>query len=222
MMDSMKLRKLKSLLVGTALLALCVISLPAAEEGFTPLFNGENLEGWVLKGEHGEGYFVQDGKIVCPEGGGGKLLTEESFSDFILRFEFKLEEGSNNGLGIRAPFDARDVAYHGIELQIIDNTAEKYKDLEPWQKHGSLYHVFPARTGYLKPVGEWNQQEVTAQGTRIKVVLNGTVILDVDTDTVADPELLEKHPGLKRDSGHIGFLGHGDRVEFRNIRIEEL
>jgi hypothetical protein len=192
------------------------------EDSFVPLFDGETLNGWILKGRTGPGYQVEDGKIVCPPGGGGNLLTEKEYSDFVLRFEFRLFEGSNNGLGIRAPLEARDVAYDGIELQIIDNTAERYKDIKPWQKHGSLYHVFPARTGYLKPVGEWNQQEVTARGSRIKVVLNGATILDVDTDDVTDPELLAKHAGLKRRSGHIGFLGHNEPVEFRNIRIKNL
>jgi hypothetical protein len=192
------------------------------EEGFIPLFDGETLDGWVLKGRTGAGYQVEDGKIVCPPGGGGNLLTEKEYSDFVLRFEFRLFEGSNNGLGIRAPLDAKDVAYDGIELQIIDNTAERYRDIKPWQKHGSLYHVFPAKTGYLKPVGEWNQEEVTARGSRITVVLNGATILDVDTKDVTDPEILARHPGLKRRSGHIGFLGHNEPVEFRNIRIKPL
>ena len=194
----------------------------ADEEGFVPLFDGETLDGWVLKRKTGAGYQVEDGKIVLPPGGGGNLLTAKEYSDFVLRFEFRLFEGSNNGLGIRAPLEARDVAYDGIELQIIDNTAERYRDIKPWQKHGSLYRVFPARTGYLKPVGEWNEQEVTARGTRVKVVLNGATILDVDTDAVTDPEILAKHPGLQRRSGHIGFLGHNEPVEFRNIRIKDL
>jgi hypothetical protein len=195
---------------------------PVGEEGFVPLFDGKTLEGWILKRAHGAGYRVEDGKIVLPPGGGGNLLTERDFSDFVLRFDFRLFEGSNNGLGIRAPLEARDVAYEGIELQIIDNTAERYAEIKPWQKHGSLYHVFPARTGHLKPVGEWNEQEVVARGTRVKVILNGATILDVDTDGVMDPEILAKHPGLKRRSGRIGFLGHNEPVEFRNVRIRDL
>lgn len=194
----------------------------ASETGFEPLFDGKTLDGWVLKGKTGGGYEVEDGKIVLPPGGGGNLLTDREYSDFVLRFEFRLSEGSNNGLGIRAPLEARDVAYEGIELQIIDNTAERYATIKPWQKHGSLYHVFPARTGHLKPVGEWNQQEVVALGSRVRVVLNGATILDVDTDAVTDPEILAKHPGLKRPSGRVGFLGHNEPVEFRNIRIQDL
>jgi hypothetical protein len=212
----------KQCLLGVLLLTAAIVSGHAAEEGFVPIFDGKTLDGWYLARERGPGYLVEDGKIVCPPGGGGNLLTEKEYADFILRFEFRLEEGSNNGLGIRAPKNARDVAYAGIELQIIDDYAEKYKDLQPWQRHGSLYHVFPAKVGHLKPAGEWNEQEVVVQGSRVKVILNGATILDVDTSTVTDPEILEKHPGLKRRSGHIGFLGHNDPVEFRNIRIKEI
>jgi hypothetical protein len=216
--------KLKLTVIALMLLGAEMALLGAAEDeqGFVTLFDGKTFDGWVLVGKTGKGYLIEDGKIVCPPKGGGNLLTENEYSDFVLRFEFKLFEGSNNGLGVRAPLEARDVAYEGIELQIIDNTAERYKDIQPWQKHGSLYHVFPAKTGFLRPVGEWNEQEVTVQGTKFTVVLNGTTILDVDTDDVTDPELLEKHPGLKRKSGHLGFLGHNEPVDFRNIRIKEL
>lgn len=198
------------------------VEMSASEADFVPLFDGETFDGWVLKKKRGDGYLIEDGKIVLPRGGGGNLLTEREYADFVLRFDFRLFEGSNNGLGIRAPLDARDVAYDGIELQIIDNTAERYKDIQPWQKHGSLYHVFPARTGHQKPVGEWNKQEVVALGTRVKVILNDATILDVDTDAVSDAALLAKHPGLLRLSGHVGFLGHNEPVEFRNIRIRDL
>jgi hypothetical protein len=154
---------------------------------------------------------------------GNNLFSREEFSDFILRFEFQLTPGGNNGLGIRSPITG-DAAYEGMELQILDNEAAVYKDLKVYQYHGSIYGTIPAKRGYLKPVGEWNYQEVIVQGPKIKVVLNGTVILDADiTDArkngAADGQ---KHPGLLRDSGHIGFLGHGDPLKFRNIRIKDL
>lgn len=194
----------------------------AAEPGFTSLFNGKDLTGWTLVGKKGAGYLVHDGVIQCAANGGGNLLTEKEFSDFVLRFEFKLSPGGNNGIGIRAPLSG-DVAYSGMEIQVLDQDNEKYKGwLQPWQHHGSLYNVFPATGSNLKPVGEWNEEEITAKGPKIKVVLNGKTILDVDISTVKDPEVLKKHPGLQRTSGHVGFLGHNDPVEFRNIRIKPL
>ena len=203
-------------------LLLCAATAAVPEDGFVQLFDGESLDGWVLLGKRGDGYAVRDGSIACAKGSGGNLLSASEYADFVLRFEFKLESGSNNGLCVRCPLGWSDMAYVGNELQIIDNSAERYANIKPWQKHGSLYHVAPAKTGALNPVGEWNSQEVTAKGSRITVTLNGTQILDVDTKNVKDPALLAKHPGLKRKSGHIGFLGHNEPVEFRNIRIKRL
>ncbi|UCE41155.1 MAG: DUF1080 domain-containing protein [Candidatus Aminicenantes bacterium] len=191
------------------------------ERGFLSLFNGQDLTGWI--GDK-KGYGIEDGKIVVyPNRGSGNLYTQKEYSDFILRFEFRLTPGANNGLGIRAPLEG-DAAYAGMELQILDNSAEKYKDLKPYQYHGSIYGVVPAKRGYLRPVGQWNEQEVLADNRRVSVKLNGVVIVDVDIEKASTPETMDgrDHPGLKREKGHIGFLGHGSRVEFRNIRVKEL
>lgn len=194
----------------------------APEPGFVLLFDGKSLQGWQPVGMVGEGYLVEDGVLICPAEGGGNLFTEREYADFVLRFEFRLQEGSNNGVGIRSPL-VGDAAYQGLEIQVLDNHSPRYKDkLRPTQYHGSVYDLAPARRGFLKPTGEWNQQEIRALGRQITVTLNGTVIVDFDLDSVTDPEVLEKHPGAARQSGHIGFLGHGTKVEFRNIRIKEL
>jgi hypothetical protein len=154
---------------------------------------------------------------------GGNLYTEKEYSDFIFRFEFQLTPAANNGLGIRTPLTG-DAAYVGMELQILDNTAPVYANLQPYQYHGSVYGVIPAKREYLKPVGEWNYEEVTAIGTKIKIVLNGTTIVDGDIAGPRDNGTMDHndHPGLKNTTGHIGFLGHGSLVKFKNIRIKEL
>ena len=194
----------------------------AAEPGFEPLFDGKTLDGWKLVDRTGPGYVVENGKIVCPADGGGNLFTIREYANFVFRFEFRLEEGSNNGIGIRAPYEG-DAAYAGMEIQILDHDAPVYRGkLRPAQKHGSIYDVVAAKTGYLKKTGEWNEEEITASGRRITVKLNGTVIVDADLDSVKDPAVLKKHPGLARATGHIGFLGHDSRVEFRNIRVRTL
>jgi 3-keto-disaccharide hydrolase len=187
-------------------------------EGFVSLFNGKDLTGWVGATK---GYHAEDGKIVCPKRGGGNLFTKKEYSDFVFRFEFKLTPGANNGVGIRAPLKG-DAAYVGMEIQILD-TGYKGR-LQPYQYHGSIYGVVPAKRGFLKPAGQWNSEEITAKGTRIKVVLNGTTIVDADIKKASTPHTLDKrnHPGLKRKKGHIGFLGHGSHVEFRNIRVKDL
>ncbi len=192
------------------------------EEGFKVLFNGTNLEHWI---GNTTDYIMEGGTLVIyPEHGGeGDLLTKEEYSDFIFRFEFQLTPGANNGLGIRVPLEGA-AAYDGMELQIIDNEADIYKNLEPYQYHGSLYGVIPAERGHLKPVGEWNNQEVIIKGSQIEVILNGKVILDGDINEAVKNGTMDgkDHPGLNRDKGHIGFLGHGSVVRFRNIRVKDL
>ena len=199
-----------------------VRTVQAQEEGFTSLFDGRTLSGWV---GNKSSYLVKDGMIVIePQGeGGGNLYTEKEYGNFVLQFEFQLTPGGNNGLGIHAPLEG-DAAYVGKELQILDNEAEKYATLEAYQYHGSVYGVIPAKRGYLRPTGDWNQQEVRVQHPYITVVLNGEVILEGNYLEASKNGTLDKkeHPGLQRSRGHIGFLGHGDVVRFRNINIKEL
>jgi hypothetical protein len=191
------------------------------EPGFTPLFNGKNLDGWKLVRASGPGYLVEEGRIVCPANGGGNLFTEKEYANFVLRLEFKLSPGGNNGIGLRAPLEG-DAAYVGMEIQVLDDPAPQYKDIKPTQHTGSIYDVFPAKLGALKPAGEWQSYEITANGRRITIKLNGQTTVDADLDSVKDEAVLKKHPGLLRKSGHVGFLGHRSHVEFRNIRIKEL
>lgn len=208
--------------IAVALLLALGIAAGADESGFTPLFDGKTLNGWKLVGGHGPGYVVQDGKIVCPADGGGNLFTEKEYGNFVFRFEFRLTPGANNGIGIRAPYEG-DAAYQGMEIQILDDGDAMYKGkIRPEQYHGSVYDTIPARTGFRNPVGEWNQEEIMANGRNIKVTLNGVIILDANLDIVKEPKVLAKHPGLARRTGHIGFLGHGSLVEFRNVRVKEL
>ena len=226
---------LRPLLAMTVVLTFCLAPLvsadkPAdAEEGFKPLFNGKDLTGWrygTKNGkEHkaGKGYqMTADGAVYCTPTDGGNLFTEKEYGDFTLRFDFKLVDNANNGVGIRAPLEG-DAAYAGMEIQVLDDNGPQYKGkLRPSQYHGSIYDVVAARPGHLKPTGEWNTQEITARGRRVTVKLNGQTIVDADLSQITNPDVLKNHPGLKRDKGHIGFLGHGTRVDFRNVRIKEL
>jgi len=192
-------------------------------DGFKLLFNGTDLTGWE---GNTQGYTIKDGIMTCDPslGGKGDLFTKEDYGNFIMRFEFRLTPGANNGLAIRVPFNGH-AAYEGMELQILDHDSPRYTGwLKDYQHHGSIYGVVPAKTGFLKPVGEWNYQEVTAKGKQITIKLNGGTIVDADIEKASTPKTIDgqKHPGLLRESGRIGFAGHGDRVEFRNLRIKSL
>jgi hypothetical protein len=201
--------------------------LTAAEqkEGFASLFNGKDLTGWT---GGVKGYLVRDGLLIVDPaqaaGSPGNLYTDREYGDFIFRFEFRLTPGANNGVGIRVPKGGH-ASYDGMEIQILDHDSPRYRGwLHDYQRHGSIYGVVPAKTGYLNPVGEWNYEEITAKGKQITVKLNGATIVDADIQKASTPKTPDgqKHPGLQRTSGYLGFCGHGDYLELRNIRIKSL
>jgi len=186
---------------------------------FKTLFDGSSLASW---GGAVDNYEIVDGAIRCKKGKGGVLHTKDEYADFVARIEFKLPPGGNNGLAIRYPGQG-DTAYVGMcELQVLDNDAPQYSKLDPRQYHGSAYGMAPAKRGYLRPAGQWNFQEVTVRGSTIKVELNGTVILDTDLSKISQYMANSPHPGKTRTSGFFGFAGHGDTVEFRNVRLQAL
>ncbi|MEM8732746.1 MAG: DUF1080 domain-containing protein [Planctomycetota bacterium] len=190
-----------------------------ARYGFQPIFDGKTLDGWTGAVED---YEVVEEAIRCKPGRGGVLFTEREYSDFAVRLEFRLPPGGNNGLAIRYPGKGQ-ASYDGMcELQVLDNKAEKYAKLDPRQYHGSVYGIAPASRGYLREAGQWNYQEVTVQGSRIQVELNGTLILDADVDSITEYKDGRPHPGKQLRSGHFGFAGHNDPVMFRRISIKEL
>ena len=198
-----------------------ILSPEEAGEGFAPLFNGRDLAGWT---GNTRGYAAENGRIVVhPELGGGNLYTEKDYGDFVLRFEFKLTPGANNGVGVRTPSEG-DAAYEGLEIQILEDSAPMYWGLMPYQFHGSVYGIAPAKRGFLKPAGEWNSEEISLAGGRARVKVNDTTVVDADLAAAAasGPVDGRDHPGLRRTSGRIGFLGHGSALEFRRIRIKEI
>ena len=214
-------QNLLSLFAALAVAGLLGGCAASRETGFVSLFDGQSLKGWGYFGKKGGEYFVTNGVIVCPANSHGNLLTDAEYSDFVLRLEYKLEHDGNNGVAIRAPLSPVNVTYTGVEIQMLDDQAPMYADIKPWQFNGSVYGIVPAKHGSPK-VGEWNKEEITCIGRHYKVVLNGKVIVDADLNTANAPDVIRAHPGFLRDRGHVGFLGHFSRFEFRNIRIKEL
>ncbi len=188
------------------------------KEGFKPIFSGK-LEGWAGPVDN---YEVKDGALVCKPGKGGTIYYNEEYADFAVRMEFKLPPGGNNGLAIRYPGQG-DTAYVGMcELQVLDDTAEKYAKLDARQYHGSAYGMVAAERGHQRPVGDWNFQEVTVKGSTIRVELNGSVILDTDLSKIRKYMANSPHPGKNRPKGFFGFAGHSDPVAYRNVSIKKL
>ena len=191
-------------------------------DGYQELNNGRDLSNWQGATDS---YEIRNGAIVCSPGKGGDLLTRTEYENFILRTEFRLPPGGNNGIALRTPPGGRS-ASDGLEIQVLDAGGwhAKYPDrkLKLAQYHGSLYHCVGAKRGYLRSTEEWNFEEIEVRGQTIKVTLNGTKILDVDIDLLDRSQLQRIPKGLDRAKGLIGLAGHNDPVEFRSFRVRKL
>ena len=198
-----------------------VVEIKASEEGFESVYNGHDFTGWA--GPTND-YEIVDGAIQCRPHKGGTIYTVQEYGDFVVRLEIRMCKGGNNGLAIRYP-GWGDTAYVGMcEIQVLDDHYEQAtgEKIDPRQADGSAYGMVAAKRGYQKPIGEWNFEQVTVKGSKIKVELNGTLILDCDLSTVKEFMADHPHPGKDRTKGHFGFAGHNDPVAFRNIRIKRL
>jgi hypothetical protein len=202
------------------------VSADEAAAGFVPLFDGKSLAGWVGLDNDTSSYYVKDGQLICTSTGKVHIFTAKEFGNFILRLQIKLDPGGNNGVGIRTKL-SKQPHIEGMEIQVLDDayyaSGEPIK-LKDYQHHGSIYGVVPAKTGHLKPAGQWNDEEIVCAGRKVQVTLNGTVIVDADLDKVT-PIDGQEHPGLKYEKGRIGLHAHGNygaEVFFRNLRIKEL
>ena len=204
------------------LFVLCLLPLASATalaDDFTPLFDGSSLSGWTPVGGSADNWVVEDGLLITRGAGGGWLSTDKTYDNFTLRLEYKLQEGGNSGVFIRSPRSG-DPAYTGMEIQVLDDESDRYKELQPYQYCGSVYGVIPAHRGHTKPAGEWNQMEITADGQHVTITLNGHKI--VDGNLGEHPDAVESHPGLNRPDGYIGLQSHSEPVSFRNIAIKPL
>ena len=190
-----------------------------ADDGFATIFNGKDFTGW--RGALDE-HDIVDGAIVCQKGKAGNIWTAEEYGDFSVKLEFLLPPGGNNGLAIRYSGQGKASYDAMCEVQILDDTDPQYAKIDARQFNGSAYGILAPHRGYLRPLGEWNYEEVTVKGSTIRVELNGTVILDGDVGPVTEYESNKPHPGKDRKRGFFGFCGHQDPVKLRGIAIKRL
>lgn len=207
-----------------------------AEEGFERLFAKDGVPaGWVVRkwddvskpAEPGVVWNVREGVLQGSEPRGTWLMSEKEYGDFVLRFEFKLGTRGNSGCALRSPLSG-DPAFDGLELQMLDPryTTNELKDSE---LTGAIYRAIAPRRQVFKPT-EWNEYDITLQGSQLRVVLNGEVLHDLDLSR--QPQSAARHDGSLASAiqdrprrGHIGFQElsrGGDPVLIRNARIKEL
>jgi hypothetical protein len=183
------------------------------------LFDGSDLAGWTVVDGMAEAWGAQDGILFTRGGDGGWLSTDNEYDNFQLDLDFRVGNGGNSGVFLRAPRRG-DPAYTGMEVQVLDDNAAEYAALKPWQYCGSIYGVVAAAKGAVKDANEWQHYQIVALGPRVRVTLNGVRV--VDADLTEHMDRATEHPGLKRRTGYIGLQCHGDRVEYRNIMLKEL
>ncbi len=187
--------------------------LAAAEPGFRSLFNGRDLTGWEgVTSAAEKSWRVSDGAIVCTGEKGTWLRSREQYGDFNLRFEYKLKPGGNSGIYVRVPADGAHREGGGVEVQLLDDAAERYRDIKPGQFSGSVYLVAPATQHVSRPAGEWNTMEINCRGASYRITHNGVVIVDASAREF--PELARRFT-----RGYLGLQNHSEEVWFRNLRI---
>jgi hypothetical protein len=202
------------------------LTIAAAQAGsarsadWQPLFNGKDLSGWKsIDAPIDESWKAEDGLLYCTGKGAGWLSTDKEYGDFEIELEFKSPKGGNSGVFLRAPHEGNP-AFAGMEIQVLDDYDDQYSKLNDYQYCGSLYDVVAAKPRVTKKAGEWQKMQISCQGNKVKVTLNGTQI--VDADISAHKDKLPTHPGLARTKGYIGLQNHGSRLDYRNIKIREL
>jgi len=189
------------------------------DEEFKLLFNGKNLDGWQVIGNNPGRWRVENGVLKTDGEGGGWIATAEEYSNFILHLEFRVPDGGNSGIFLRAP-DFGDPAYTGMEVQVLDDYAEKYSTLKPWQYTASLYGLQAPSSRKTKAAGEWQNMEISADNSYIKIVLNGDCVNSVNLIDYMDRT--KGHPGIKRRKGLIGLQNHNTTIEYKNIKIQRI
>ncbi len=230
-----EIKLMKSFLLSIAWLSVCAIPLVAADDaGFTPLFPDNGVpKGWSVrtwndlsKPATGTVWKVEQGILHGGEPRGSWLVSDKEHGDFVLEYEFKLGERGNSGCALRAPLKG-DPAFDGMELQMADfryNPQAKDSELT-----GGLYRAIAPTKQVYKPT-EWNRYQITLKGPRLKVVLNGEAIHDLDLSEQSQE--VKRHDGTlappikdRPRKGHLGFQElsrDGGRVQIRHARIKVL
>ena len=211
-----------------------VLTAQEKQDGWRLLWDGKTTEGWRKPRADefpAKGWEIADGALtVLPKdagGGGGDIITKETFTDFILKIDFRLTEAANSG--IKYFFDPKVNGGTTLEYQVLD---EKHPDAKQGRdgnrKVASFYDVMPAPSAKAKPVGEWNTAMIVSKGKNVEHWLNGEKVLEFERGSEAFREAVSKSKFGKtqnwgeQPTGHILLQDHNDRVSYRNMKIREL
>ncbi len=218
-------------LVGTLLAAAAAAAAAADQQGFVSLFNGKDLNGW--KTASTSRWVVQDGTLTLRDRSDGRehnleyLWAEDVYDNFILDLEFKVPPRANSGIFLRSS-DLKDPVFTGIEIQVSNSYGRDA--CNRGGTAGAVYDLLAPSSNAIKPPGQWNRLQITCDRNKIKVVLNGRQVIDMDLDRWTEPHKnpdgsKNKFPRALKDfarKGYVGLQDHGLPVWYRNIKIKRL
>ncbi len=188
------------------------------DDGWVSIFNGKDLTGWEVMGRAKDAFYAEDGVLACNGKGGEWIRYTEELDNFVLQLEYKVSRRANSGVFLRSQ-EKGHPAYTGFEVQILDDHGH------PANTHvsGAIYDVVAPTHNMSKPTGEWNQLEITCDGPKVIVILNGTKVIDINLDEFTKPIGKFKTPYAELPrKGYIGLQDHGFPLWFRNIRLKKL
>jgi hypothetical protein len=195
------------------------IAAAAADGKSKRLFNGKNLDGWQGMGGPTTNWAIKDGVLSCTGKKGSQwIATMDEYADFELRLEFKISKNGNSGVFIRAPKDGAPWVA-GLEIQVLDDFGDKWKNLKPTQYTGSIYAIQPSSKRATKKAGQWQTMRIFCEGAKCDVWLNGEHVVKGNLSELAKTN---QQPGLKRKTGFIGLQNHSSPVFYRNLRVKRL
>jgi hypothetical protein len=196
--------------------------------GWHPLFDGKTTAGWrgYRKREMPSGWQVVDGALTRV-GAGGDIITNDQFANFELALEWKVAPGGNSGIFYRVTEEGEQSYHSGPEMQVLDDAGHKDGGSR-LTAAGSLYGIYAAPAGVVKPAGEWNAVRIVVNGSHVEHWLNGVKGVDYELGSpdwekrVGEAKFKEWPAYGRAKRGHIALQDHGDWVAFRNIKIKVL
>jgi hypothetical protein len=209
-----------ALTCGLFLLSFAVSAMPS--KPWTRLYNGKDLSGWHVEGSGAAlTSWKAEGPVLSCISGSGYLARDEEYDDFELRLEYRLPPEGNSGIGLRFPRGGWP-STDGMEIQLLDDTAARYRDLKPESINGSIYTFVGPTARPAKPPGQWNKIEVRCKGPEVSVRISGKQVCSANVDEISSPGKGTTPLNKRPRRGLIGLQCHDDPVDFRNIEIRRL
>lgn len=198
------------------------------DDGWKLLFDGTSLEQWrgFRMDSMPAGWQAVDGAITRVSAG-GDIITRNTFTDFELRLDWKVEPGGNSGIMYRVTEEDSSTYQTGPEMQVLDDSGHA-DGASRLTAAGSAYAIYGAPAGAVRPAGKWNEIRLIVDGSHVEHWLNGQKVVEYELgspewETLVANSKFNQWEGYGRaQSGHIALQDHGDRVSYRNIRIKVL